>query len=155
MIHELRKLSEEEMEVLIKAPLLVSILIAGADGEIDRDEIDGAISAAKKKAKSQTSLQSYYESVSQDFEDKLKVLLQHYPSKPHLRAVSISKELARLNPIFAKVQGSLAIEIYESLLSLALNIAKSSGGFFGLSSVGEEEAKLVKLEMIKPPAAPK
>jgi hypothetical protein len=153
MIPELKKLSTEEMESLIKAPLLVSILIAGADGNIDRDEINGAISTAKKKAKSKTSLQSYYESVSEDFEDKLKVLMQNYPSKPQQRAAQISEELSLLNPIFEKVQGSLAIEIYDSLLSLALNIAKSSGGFFGLSSVGEEESKFVKLEMIKPPAA--
>lgn len=155
MIHELKKLSDEEMETLIKAPLLVSILIAGADGQIDRNEIDGAISSAKKKAKSNTSLKLYYENVSEDFEDKLKVLLQNYPSKPQLRATSISEELAGLNPIFVKIQGSLAKEIYESLLSLALNIAKSSGGFFGLSSVGDEEAKLVRLEMIRPPASSK
>jgi len=153
MISELKRLSGEDMELLIKAPLLVSILIAGADGKIDRNEIKGAIGATKKKAKGKSSLKAYYENVSEDFEDKLKVLIQSYPSSPEQRGIQISDELAGLNDVFSKIQGTLSVEIYESLKSLALNIAQSSGGLFGLKSIGPEEERYVDLKMIKPPAA--
>ena len=151
MISELKNLSNSELELLNKAPLLVCILIAGADGEIDRKEIKEAIATAKKKASSTNSLREFYENVSEDFEDKLKVLVHSYPTMPHQRGQTISVELAGLNKIFSKVKGHLSIEIYESLISLALNIAKSSGGVFGLKTIGTEEARFVELKMIDPP----
>jgi hypothetical protein len=154
MVPELKKLSNEELEMLIKAPLLVSILIAGADGQIDRSEIKGAINTTKKKAQGNSSLKAFYEGVSEDFEDKLKVIIQGYPSTPDARCAQIENELKLLNPIFAKVEGKLSAEIYNSLKSLALNIAKSSGGLFGFtSSIGPEEARYVELSMINPPGA--
>jgi hypothetical protein len=152
MIAELKKLTGDELEMLIKAPLLVSILIAGADGDIDRNEIRGAIKTTQKKAQSNSALKAFYESVSEDFEDKLKVIIQGYPSTAEARCSQIEEELKLLNPILAKVDGKFSREIYESLKSLALNIAKSSGGLFGLmSSIGPEEAKYVELNTIDPP----
>jgi len=152
MISELKKLSIAELELLIKAPILVSILIAGADGQIDRNEINIAIATARQKAKSKSSLQAYYETVSEDFEDKLKVLIQSYPSAAEQRNSQISEELAGLNDILKRVQGNLSVEIYDSLKSLALSIAKASGSIFG-SSMGTKEAQLVDLKMVKPPSA--
>jgi hypothetical protein len=152
MIPELKKLSGEELETLIKAPLLVSILIAGADGQIDRSEIKGAIQSTRKKTQGNSALKAFYEGVSEDFEDKLKVLIQGYPSNPSARCAQIENELSLLNPILTKVESKLANEIYQSLKTLALNTAKSSGGLFGFtSSIGPEEAKYVELPMIQPP----
>ena len=44
MIPEFQKLDDAEIELVLKAPILVCILIAGADGDIDRKEINKAIS---------------------------------------------------------------------------------------------------------------
>jgi hypothetical protein len=151
MAPELKKLSAEELEFLYKAPLLVSILIAGADGQIDRNEINGAIETARKKAKGKSSLQRYYQEVSEDFEDKLKILLQGYPSRAEQRSEQIASELTILSGILIKVEGSLGSDIYQSLKSMATNIAKSSGGIFGLKSIGPEEARYIDLKMIQPP----
>ena len=153
MAPELKKLSLQEVELLKKAPLLVSILIAGADGEIDRNEIKGAMETARKKARGKSSLQAFYQDVSEDFEDKLKVLLQNYPSLPEPRGKQISTELAALSGIFNKVDGSLPMDIYKSLKTLALTIAKSSGGIFGLKTIGPEEAMFIDLKMIQPPSS--
>ena len=49
MIKELAKLKESEVELMLKAPVLLCILIAGADGTIDRKEIREAINVAAKK----------------------------------------------------------------------------------------------------------
>jgi hypothetical protein len=154
MVPELKKLTADELEMLIKAPLLVSILIAGADGQIDKSEIRGAINTARKKAQSGSSLKTFYESVAEDFEDKLKVLIQSYPSNPTARCAQIENELTTLNNLFTKVDSQFAQDIYGSLKNLAMNTAKSSGGFLGFgSSIGPEEAKYVELPMIQQPTS--
>lgn len=150
MANELKRLAAPELELLYKAPILVSILIAGADGTIDRKEIKGALATAQKKAETKTALRIFYQNVAEDFEDKLKILEQSYPSQPAKRAALINIELTALNDIFKKVDNSLSIDIYESLKNLALNIAKSSGGIFG-SKIGPEEAELIDLKMIERP----
>ena len=151
MVPELKRLTLHELDLVNRAPILVSILIAGADGHVDRNEIRGAIETAKKKSKGKSSLQAYYQEVVTDFEDKVKVILHSYPPDATQRNRSISNELADLNEIFKKVEGPLPADIYDSLKNLAVNIAKSSGGIFGMKSIGPEEARYIGLNMIIPP----
>ena len=70
MVKELGQLVASEVELMMKAPLLVCILIAGADNNIDKKEIKAAIELAKR-GKAKRSLSGYYQEVSEDFEDKL------------------------------------------------------------------------------------
>jgi len=71
MIPEFDKLSATEIDLMLKAPILACILIAGADGNIDRNEIQGAIELAQKKQKrSKANLLEFYRYVGEDFEDK-------------------------------------------------------------------------------------
>ncbi len=80
MVTALDGLSTEEQEFMYKVPILVCILIAGADGNIDRDEIREAITQAKKKQRnSSDALMELYREIGEDFEDKLKVVEQNYP----------------------------------------------------------------------------
>ena len=51
MIEEFKALTPDEVEVMLKAPILVSILIAGADNNIDNTEIREAISISRLKQK--------------------------------------------------------------------------------------------------------
>ena len=101
MISEFNSLSDSEIELMFKAPVLACILIAGADGEIDRKEIQGAIEfITKKQKKAQPNMLEFYREVGKDFEDKFKIVLQSYPAKPEQRSQMIAEELAGLNKIF-------------------------------------------------------
>lgn len=151
MLKELDRLSSTEVETLVKAPLLVCILIAGADGEIDRKEIKGAIELAEK-GKTKDSLAEFYKLVSEDFEDKLKILLQGFPNKSAERTPLVYRELTQLNSILPKIKKSFALDYYKSLRFIAKEIAESSGGMLGLKTVGEEEMKVFDLPMIKDPS---
>lgn len=153
MIGELSKLSPSEVELMYKAPLLVCILIAGADGNIDRKEIKKAINIVHKKQKGTDSVSVLFKEVSQDFEDKLKVLEQGYPYEATQRTPLLIEELSGLNSLWPKVPKDIAKGYYEILLMLANEVAASSGGLLGMNSVGSEEARLVKLSMIKNPAS--
>ncbi|TXI70161.1 MAG: hypothetical protein E6Q41_01720 [Cyclobacteriaceae bacterium] len=153
MIREFEKLKSAEIELMHKAPVLVSILIAGADGKIDNKEVKRAISLTEAKQKrSRSSLMAFYTEVGTDFEDKIRIVIQSLPSKVDKRTAEISVLLSQLEPVLRKLNIQLAKEFYNSLREIATEIAESSGGVLGLKTIGDEEALLVNLPMIKDPA---
>jgi hypothetical protein len=152
MIPEFNNLTDSQIELLLKAPILVSILIAGADGEIDKNEIKHSILVTEdKQAIPKNKLSRYYKEVSQDFEDKLKIILASYPKKSGERNLMIEAELKELNDILSKIDQEFAVLLYNSYKEIAQKVAQSSGGVLGFNSVGIEEAKLVELPMIHKP----
>ncbi len=151
MIKELERLTDMEAEQMLKAPILLCILIAGADGTIDRREIKEAINVAGKR-KEKTILDNYFKEVSTDFEDKLKVLLQSYPYESTQRNPILIQELSQLNPILKKLDKTFSKPFYDMLKELAEKIAGSSGGLWGMMSVDSEEAKYIRLPMIEDPS---
>lgn len=152
MIQPFDNLDDHEVELMFKAPILVCILIAGADGTIDKSEIQEAITIARKETKSKSLITQYYQELSQDFEDKLKILIQSYPFQPAQRTEMIIAELATLNNVLPKLDRSFAKQFYDSLKNIARRIASSSGGLLGMNTVGSEEAKYIQLSMITDPA---
>jgi len=151
MIQEFNLLSSGEIELMHKAPILVCILIAGADGRIDQNEVRKAIRLATHRV-GESRLQDFYSEVGEDFEDKLKIVIQGFPVREKERSPKLISELTQLNAIILKLDRDFAIEFYKSLKEIAIEIAKSSGGLLGLKSVGEEEARYLTLNMIKDPS---
>lgn len=152
MIAEFENLSPEEQSIIYSTPVLVAILVAGADGKIDNAEMKEAISISKlKKQRATKELIEYYQQVGQDFEDKLKVGINKYPTDPHERQELITQELKKINKILPKIDKKFAIKYYESLKGFAKRIAEASGGILGYLSIGYEESKLIELRMIKDP----
>ncbi len=153
MIPEFNTLSPQEGELMHKAPMLVCILIAGADGRIDQSEISKAISLATKKyIPGKSRLVEFYDEVGADFEDKLKIVIQGFPVKEKERAPRVIAELSLLNDILKKLDKEFSIEFYNSLTEIAIEIAKSSGGVLGIKTVGQEEARYLSLDMIRNPS---
>ena len=149
---EFERLNDPEIDLMLKAPILVCILIAGADGTIDNREIKEAIAITRETQKSDGVLTGYFRELTQDFEDKLKITIQGYPYESTQRNPLITEELAGLNAIWARLDKSFAQSFYKLLLEIAEKIASSSGGLLGINSVGSEEAELMRLSMIRQPA---
>jgi len=149
---EFRNLEQHESEYMLTVPLLVCILIAGADGNIDRKEIKEAIAVASRNKESQGVLAEYFQEVSRDFEDKLKVLIQSYPYESTQRDPMIIAELLKINHIWPKLTRDFSSELYQMLLELAEKVASSSGGWLGIRAVGTQEAQYIKLPMIQDPS---
>lgn len=145
----LSRLNEGERELLLKSPLLVCILLAGADGQIDDKEVREAIDIAKEQNWVTPVLSSFYQEVAQDFEDKLKILIQTYPRGQEQRKQSISQELAQLEKLWPKLGTEFSTEYYETLRYLAKRIAASSGTMW--RKISPDEAELVGLPMLVPP----
>jgi hypothetical protein len=151
MIPEFRGLAESEVELILKAPILVCILIAGADGTIDKKEVKEAIAIAGELKNSTGVLSGYLKESAQDFEDKLKIVVQAYPYMADKRNPIIVEELSQLNALWGRLGREFSSAFYNLLLNIADKIANSSGGLLGIRSVDEDEARFIHLPMIQNP----
>ena len=152
MVKEFENLREDEVEVLLTAPVYVAILIAGADGEIDKSERKEAIEVAhSKQGRAREQLVEYYKEVGLSFEEKFTRLISELPEDADERGKAITTELRKLNFILPKVDKNFSFKLYASLKDLAKKIAEASGGILGYLSVSYEESKLIELKMINDP----
>jgi hypothetical protein len=153
MISFFSKLQEDEQKLMFRTPVLVSILIAGADDKFDKREITKAINLAKTKLKnSREILLEYYKIAVDNFDEKLMDEIDSLPGKASKRNPVIIAELEKLNRILPKLERSFAIQFYESIRDIARQIATSSGGILGYLTIHPHEMKLMELKMIKDPA---
>jgi len=153
MIPVFDKLSDSEIDAMLRAPLVACILIAGADGNVDRKEIQKAIHHTQRSAtKAKSTVVDYFKEVEQDFEDKLKIVLQSLPVDVHERNRLIVDELTHLNSILPKLSPKFSVEFYNRMRDLAHEVAHSSGGVLGINKLADEEEKYVDLPMLKKPA---
>jgi len=153
MIAQFENLSQKEEELMFSLPIYVSVLIAGADGEIDNNEIKKAVSLANlKKKKARKDLLEYYSHVYRDFEDKIKVTIANLPIDSKERESILIEDIKKANDVFEKIDKKFATKLYASLKDMAIHIAEASGGIFGYMSVGYEESRLIDLKMIKDPS---
>ena len=138
---------------MFNLPIYVSVLVAGADGTIDSNELQKAVSLANSKAsKARKQLLDYYSVVNQNFEDKLKMAIANLPNGVREREASLIDKLSSSNPVFDKLDKAFAVKLYASLKDMAKQVAEASGGVFGYMSVGYEESKVVDLKMIEDPS---
>ena len=152
MIEEFKTLRDDEIEVLLNAPVLVSILIAGADDKIDSSEIKQAVEIANnKQSRAREQLIDYYKEVGKDFHAKFVKYADNMPKDAKARTEAITQELRKLNHILPKIDQNFAIKLHASLKDMAKKVAEASGGVLGYMSVSYEEAKLMDLKMIDDP----
>ncbi len=131
MIPEFQTLDDTEIELVFKAPILVCILIAGADGTIDRKEIKEAVSITQKQKKSQTVLSPYFRELSEDFEDKIRsssrAIRTNPPSAPPPSSMSYRGSTSFWKRLDKKLFHSPCTKM---LKTVAEKVATSSGDFW-------------------------
>jgi len=147
------ELEEAEKKVMFRTPVLVAVLIAGADDKFDKKEIKEAVDLARQKlSKSRESLREFYRIVGTDFNLKLSDEIDSLPSKASKRNPLIIEELEKLNKILPKLDRKFAVQFYESIRDIAKRIATASGGILGYMTIDHHERKFIELKMIKDPA---
>jgi hypothetical protein len=145
----LSHLNHQERELVYRSPLLVCVLIAGADGRIDDAEVKEALQMARDQTWVKSSLKSFFNEIATDFEDKLKVIIQSYPFESKKRTPLIIAELEQLNLLWTKLDREFAASYLDMLRYLAKKIASSSGSFW--RKIADEEADLLGLPMLQDP----
>jgi hypothetical protein len=152
MTEEFRTLRDDEIEILMNAPAIVAVLIAGADDDIDKNEIKAAIDfAQQKKFTEGEDLVEYFEEIAKNFETIQESYINYLPNGLEVRQTAISSYLRQLNGVLPKIDKEMAVKIYTFLTELAKVVAKASGGGFGFAKVSKEEASYIELDMIHNP----
>jgi len=151
MIPQFSGLSESEIDLMYDAIPLITIYIAGADGNIDKEEKEWAEKITKIRSYSyHETLQQFYTNVGERYSNKLAIYLASLPKDTAMRTVAIREKLINLNDILPKLDQNFAGRYYKGLLTFAEHVAKASGGFLGFASISREEKQLIGLSMINP-----
>lgn len=151
MLEGFQHLSSEEIDALVAAPVNITALIGGADGEIDREERNWSEHLMRARTYSQPHLiQEYYRVASEDFLAKLDKAMAALPKEVEPRSAILTQRIEALNPILAKLDPELASTLYKSFLVLAKETAKASGGFLRIGAVSAVEYQWLDLPMLEP-----
>ena len=128
----------------------ITVLIAGADGNIDDDDISWAKKVTEIRSyKLPDVLRDLYAQVGTTFSDDLATLIKETAGPSEERNVKLSDQLSRTGPLLQKMENQeLAAALHDSYLSFAKHVAKSSGGFLSFGSISGAEKKLLDLKMI-------
>ena len=151
MDQDLSKLSPEQVTQLKDAYAYITVLIAGADGKIDPEELSWAEKIAKIRTYAgDERLQEFHTDVKDSIGGRIREFIADLPTTVAERNGAISDKLSGLNPILSSLDPSIGFYLYKGYVSFADRIAKASGGFLSFFSIGSEEKKWVKLPMLTP-----
>ncbi|MGH1433302.1 MAG: hypothetical protein ACRBG0_02475 [Lewinella sp.] len=150
MPREFSKLTEAEKQHMVDAIPLITILVAGADGKMDDNELEWAEKVTKIRSYDHASkLNDYYKLVSDHFASRINEMVIRLPKETAERTQVISEELAKLNPILHKLDAFDAAIYYKNFRTFAEHVAEASGGLLGFASVGPEERAVIELPMLE------
>jgi poly-D-alanine transfer protein DltD len=155
MINEFKNLSTAEIGQLTDAPILVMLLIGAADGKFDSEERTWSARLLESRTYSNPKLYNeFYKVVYDGCLGKSDALMLQLPKEIAERNQEIAAKLSQINPIIAKLDPLPAYYFYKSLVTLAEETAKASGGFLRIGSVSAAEYEWVKLPMLTKIAVP-
>lgn len=153
MLEHINSLSAEEKNLIIHAPVYVSLLIAGADGDISSEEKNRMLELIHTKTFSERfELRELYKSLDADAANDMRKIIAALPEVTAERNEYLSDMIARLNKIFGKVEHNFAVQLYNSLREFAAYIANADGGWWGVGATSDVERAFVKLPMLTDPS---
>lgn len=151
MIADFSGLPQKDIDALIDALPYITILIAGADGNIKPQELEWAEKITKVRQFDFPSIMKpFYEKVGANFSERLQQILKELPGDTVRRNDAVEAKLAELNSILAKLDHYYADTLLKSFKSFAKHVARASGGIFGFGSISRDEARVMELKMLNP-----
>jgi hypothetical protein len=152
MIKQLENLRNEDRELVIEAPVLVALLIAGVDNKIDKDEYNEAVRVIHTKAFSEiSSLREVYQELESHVHESIDGILNRYSDDISGMRSMIEHRLAHLNDVFSQMDSGFAHRFYRSLKNLAYHVATKHHEFLGEKLTDHKTKELMELPMLKEP----
>lgn len=127
-----KKLTKDEIELLLKAPVLVSVLAASRDHKISNEEKADAIKLAHLKTfTADPLLLSYYKEVENNFKHYFEMIVKKYAPFNDVKREELKKEINILNTVIIKLNKKIAKTLHNSLSRYAEHVKKSERSFLG------------------------
>ena len=151
MNNKIQHLSNEEQTLILNAPIYVSALISGVDGEFHPEEIKKAVKIIHIKSFSETKdIRGVYAESNQESEEKIEILIDALPTSTSERNDVLIQKLSGLNEIFPKLDATFAFDLYNSLRELAYYVSTASeSDMAGFQN--ELEKEVAKLPFLNAP----
>lgn len=148
-IKEFQQLSSGEQQQLLKAPALITVLVAAADGKVDKKETQWASKVVGyRDSVGDEDLFDYYHAVAENYEAEVNGLLEASTGNQELLA-TVSDELSAMGSTLGKLNKTYADKLLDSWKSFAKQVAKASGGFLGFGDISAQEKQMMDLHMIQ------
>lgn len=155
MLKEFKNLTPDEQQLMFDAIPLITILVAGADGDIDDVELAEAQKLADIRSFDNHGLtNAYYEHIDKGLTERIHTMAKELPTALEARQQEIASLLGRLNAIMAKMDEPFGYLYFKSFRSFARHVAEAHGGFLRFMTIGPKEAEVVDLPMLQPVARP-
>ena len=151
LLEGFQHLDKNEIDALVEAPALITILIGAADGAIDGEERKWTERLLHARTYNRPKeLNEFYRVVLENFWKKVQHEIESLPVDVEARNQKIAQRLGELNPVLAKLDTDLAADLYRGFIGLAEETAKASGGFLRIGAISAAESKWVHLPMLTP-----
>ena len=131
MIKEFKKLNVKEQQLLLKAPVLVSVLAAsGAFGINNEQKADAIKMAHLKTYTANPLLIEYYKEVEKNFKKNFEATVKKYAPFDNAKRDALKIEINLTNTAIAKLDKEFAITLHQSLDGYGKHVKKSALRFF-------------------------
>ena len=123
-------LDEKDKELLVKAPVIITLLAAATEGELDRTEIRDAIEMAHLRTfTAPESLQSYYREVERIFQNELDKMINDYSPFNKRNRNEIAKKMDEVYAVIKGLDEDYGSRLLQSLNSYAKHVSESHRNF--------------------------
>ena len=148
MLSKIEHLSSAEKNLIVNAPLLISALVSGSDGEFTPSEIQQAVKIIHIKTYSETrDVSGVYKTVDGHTEESIEMLISSLPESTTERNEMLISMLKGLNDVFPKLDNVFAHDLYSSFKELAFYVS-NAGDDLGLSIRSEQEKEMAQLSFL-------
>ena len=131
MIKQFEKLTEEEQALLLKAPVLVSVLAACSFIYVNKAQKADAIKLAHFKTFTAAPvLLPYYIEVDKTFREEFDATVQQYFPFDDEKRNQLKKEISRVNNVIARLDKDYAAILHKSLEKYARHVNKAAHSIF-------------------------
>ncbi len=155
MHSKIEHLSASEKQLIHDAPLLVTVLLAGADGDFHTSEIKKAVKIIHIKTYSEgKDVRGVYKDIDAHSEEMIDELIHSLPTIPNERTQILKDKLSALNHIFPKIDHVFASDLFKSLRELAFYVSRAHDTELGIGYHSTQEKHLIHLDFIHEPKAP-
>jgi len=130
MVKQFEKLTPAEKVLLLKAPVLYSVLAASRDHKISKEEKAEAIKLAHLKTfTAGTLMLPYYKEIERNFITYFESIVKKYTPFDDAKREALKNEIARLDIIIDKLDKAFADILHKSLAGYAEHVKNADKSF--------------------------
>lgn len=131
MINELKNLTDNEADLLFRAPALVSVLASCSFNKIDKIQKADAIKLAHLKTfTANPLLLSFYDVVEKQFVSQFEKAAEKYFPYDDSKIAELRKDIDSINTLASKLDNKYAFLLYKSLDGYAKHVKKAAHSVF-------------------------